>query len=167
MKPQEKKYRVESFIEILKLLKEKGAEKQKEITSIHYYGQHEGNDVEKFVEYKDRYEIHILKEHDGRFTMMEHTPIKDKDAGFTWLKNKGYSVVNIVKMDYTEYSYKGGTVGLYIIDDFLRSVILYFPKDKHKKMEKEFGLDSVDVISVPYNKYLAQIGHLRSMRLTR
>ncbi len=165
MKHQEKKYRVESFTKILKLLKEKGAKKEKEIISIHYYGQHKGNDVEKFVEYKDRCEIHILKEHDGRFTMTEHAPIKDKDAGFTWLKNKGYSVANIVKMDYTEYAYKDGTVGLYTIDDFLHSVILYFPKDKHEAMEKEFSLDITEVISVPYNKYLAKIGRLRSRKL--
>ena len=49
MKHQEKKYRVDSFTEILKLLNEKGAKKEKEIISTHYYGQHRSNDVEKFV----------------------------------------------------------------------------------------------------------------------
>src|SRR3989344_1594372 len=148
MKPQEKKYRVDSFSKILKLLKEKGAKKKKEIVSIHYYGQHKGNDVEKFVEYADRYEIHVLKEANGRFTMTEHKPIQNKDAGITWLKNHGFIIANIVKMVYTEYSYKNGTVGLYIIDDFLHSVILYFPHDQHKTMEEEFKLTSAEVISV-------------------
>ena len=59
MKHQEKKYRVDSFTEILKLLNEKGAKKEKEIISTHYYGQHRSNDVEKFVEYSDHLASHL------------------------------------------------------------------------------------------------------------
>ncbi len=165
MKPQEKKYLVDSFTTIQKILKEKGAKKKKEIISIHYYGQHEGNDVEKFVEYADRYEVHTLKEEDGRFTLTEHKTIKDKDAGLAWLKEKGYTTANIVKMAYTEYEYKNGTVGLYIIDDFLHSVILYYSPSQHKSIEKEFGLQKTEVMTVPYNKYLERLGKLHSMQL--
>jgi hypothetical protein len=165
MKPQEKKYFVDSFASIQSLLKEKGAKKSEEIISTHYYGQHAGNDVEKFVEYTDRYEIHALKEENGKFTMTEDKQIKGKDEGVVWLKSKGYTTANIVKMDYTEYEYKNGTVGLYVINDFLHSVILYYPSDQHQEMEKEFGLDHAEVITVPYNKYLEKLGRLRSMKL--
>lgn len=165
MKPQEKKYLVDSFTAIQKILNEKGAKKEKEIVSTHYYGQHIGNDVEKFVEYVDRFEVHVLKENDGRFTMTEHRSIADKDEGITWLKGKGYETANIVKMAYVEYVYKNGTVGLYTIDDFLHSVILYYPPEEHESIEKKFGLENAEVITVPYNKYLEQLGRLRSMKL--
>jgi len=165
MKPQEKKYRVDSFTNILKLLQEKGAKKGKEAITTHYYGEHKSNDVEKFVEYTDRYEVHILKESNGKFTTIEHSRIADKDTGITWLKKRGFNTANIVKMVYTEYSYKKGTIGLYTINDFLHSVILYYPSDQHKAMEKEFGLNSAEVISIPYNKYLERMGRLQSINL--
>lgn len=165
MKPQEKKYLVDSFADIQKILKRVGAKKGKEVVAIHYYGQHKGNDVEKFVEYTDRYEIHVLKEQNGRFTLTEHSPIPDKEAGMAWLKSRGYTMANIVKMAYTEYGYKDGTVGLYTIDDFLKSVILYYPPGQHETIEKEFGLQTAEVIRVPYNKLLEQMSRLRSMQL--
>ncbi len=150
---------------VLKILKKKGAIKKQEIVSTHYYGQHTGNDVEKFVEYVDRYEVHSLKESGGRFTMTEHKPIADKNAGISWLKGKGYTDASIVKMVYTEYEYKNGTVGLYTINDFLHSVILYYTPDQHESMEKEFSLENAEVITIPYNKYLEQLGNSRSMKL--
>jgi len=165
MKLQEKKYRVESFIKILQLLKEKGAMKIKEIKSTHYYGQHEGNNVEKFVEYSDHFEIHILDEIDGQFVMKEHKIILDKNAGIAWLKNRGYKVADVVKMDYSEYEYKNGTIGLYIVDNFLYSIILNYPPSNHKNMEEEFGLSSSEVIVLPYNKYLKNIDQLKSLKL--
>lgn len=165
MKLQEKKYRVGSFTNILKILQDKGAKKIQEVTSTHYYGEHKGNDVEKFVEYVDRCEIHVLKESGGQFTMAEHKPIADKEQGLAWLKSRGFTKANIVKMDYTQYAYKNGTVGLYTIDDFLCSVILDYPHGQHETIEKEFGLQNTEVISVPYNKLLEQMGRLRSMKL--
>jgi len=166
MKPQEKKYRVDSFVAIQKLLNKKGARKKKEVVATHYYGHHEGNDVEKFVEYVDRYETHVLKESGGRFTMTEHKQIPDKDIGFSWLKDKGYTKASIVKMVYTEYEHRGGVVGLYTINDFLHSVILYYSSDKHKAVESEFGLQNAEVITIPYNKYLEKLDALQSTNLS-
>lgn len=165
MELQEKKYLVDSFENIQRFLDEKSAVKGKEITATHYYGEYAGNDVEKFVEYADRYETHVLKEQNGRFTMTEHAPITDKDAGMAWLKKKGYTTANLVKMVYTEFTYKNGTIGLYVIDDFLHSVILYYPPGEHETIEKEFGLENAEVITIPYNKYLNQLGRLRSINL--
>jgi hypothetical protein len=165
MKPAEKKYRVASFTRIQKILSGKQAEKIQGIVSTHYYGLHDGNDVEKFVEYRDKLEVHVLKEQDGRFTLVEHKEIVNKESGFAWLKSRGFTTVNIVKMDYVEFEYNHGIVGLYVIDDFLYSVILcYLPTDLDT-MQKEFGLETAEVISLPYNKYLSKINRLRSMQL--
>lgn len=165
MKHQENKYLVDSFANTQKILRLAGAKKKQEIISTHYYGQHEGNDVEKFVEYGDRYEIHKLIEHDGHYTLTDHTPIADKAAGLRWLKKQGYTQVNIVRMAYTDYEYKNGIVGLYSIDDSLHSVILDFPKEQLEEIEKEFGLQTAEVIRVPYDKFLKHLGRLQSMYL--
>jgi hypothetical protein len=156
---------VESFANIESMLNEKGATKGKEVVTMHYYGQHEGNDVTKLVEYADRFEIHQLKETNGQFTFLPHIPVASKDAGLQWLKDKGYTTVNIVKMANTDYPYKNGTIGLYVIDDFLHSVILYYPPEDHEAVEQEFGLENAEVIILPYNKYLDKLGRLRSMKL--
>ncbi len=163
---QEKKYFVKSFDTIRNKLIQVGAKKIREVTSVHYYGVHEGNDVEKFVVYPDRCEIHKLLESHGKFTMKEHAVIVNKNAGIAWLKNRGYKIANIVRMDYTEYAYSDGTIGLYILDDDLYSVILYFSSDHHEKIEKEFGLQKAEVITLPYNKYLGMLGKLHSMELS-
>lgn len=163
---QEKKYLVDSFIQIRTLLDSVGAKKTRDVTSIHYYGEHESNDVEKFVEYPDHLAIHILKESDGTFTLLESIPITSKDDGLAWLKLRGYTIANIVRMIYSEYAYNNGKIGLYTIDGIVHSVILDFPVSHLKSMETKFGLESSEVISLPFNKYLQHIGHLRSMRLS-
>lgn len=165
MKLQEKKYLVDSFNSIQKILKSKKAPKVNHVTSTHYYGQHSGNDVEKFVEYFDRFEIHVWKEVQGKFIMTDHSKIADKKEGIDWLKKRGFTKANVVKMEYSEFAYKDGTVGLYILDDFLYSVILNYPEGKHEKIEKELGLTKYKVITIPYNKFLDQMGKLRSLKL--
>lgn len=162
---QEKKYKTDSFEKILGTLNKVGAKKIKEVVNTHYYAIQEGNDVTKLVEFPDRFEIHILKESDGKYSLTENIPVETKEAGLKWLKDKGYKVVNIVKMAYTDYEYKDGIVGLYVIDDFLYSVILDFPPGQHEAIEREFGLSSAEVINLPYNKYLDKLGKLRSMNL--
>jgi len=166
MKSQEKRYRVDSFVGIKKILDEAGAKKGKEIVTTHYYAQQDGNDVVKLVDYDNRNEIHILKESDGNFSLTEKIPVESVDVGLKWLEDKGYETVDVVKMIYTDYEYKGGLVGLYIIDDFLHSVILDFPPGQHKAIGKGFGLSNAEIISVPYNKYLKEIGRLGSMKLS-
>lgn len=165
MASQEKKYVVGSLGHIRTKLLAFGATRNRVVTSVHYYGVHEGNDVEKFVVYPDRSEIHILKESNGTYTLTDHRTISDKAEGLRWLKNRGYTMVNIVSMEYEEYAYRGGIVGLYMIDEFLPSVILDFPPDQHGAIEKEFGLDKQEVISVPYNTYLGVLGRLRTENL--
>jgi hypothetical protein len=165
MQLQEKKYLVKSFRSILKIINEKNLTKSKEVHSTHYYGEHKGNDVEKFVEYPDRVEVHVLKEVDGKFVPTDDFRVKNKSEGIAWLKKRGFSTANIVKMDYDEYEYKGGTLGLYTIDNFLLSVILNYPPGKHEEVEKEFNLQNAEQLTIPYNKQLRELGKLRSVSL--
>ena len=165
MSKQEKKYRVGTFASIKRQLRELNAPKIRTVVSTHYYGQHNGNNVDKFVEYSDRVEVRAWQEIDGKFAMTEQKRVSGKEQGIDWLKNRGYITADIVKMAYTEYEYKSGIVGLYIIDDFLHSVILDYPPNQHALIEKELGLDNAEVITIPYNKLLKKIGRLRSMEL--
>jgi hypothetical protein len=161
----EKKYQVDSFDPILKIIKAKKLKKIRNVTSVHYYGKHEGNDVEKFIEYPDSVKVHIWKEIDGKFTPVDDFPLKDKAEGIAWLKKRGFKEANIVKMDYTEYRYQNGNIGLYTIDDFHKSVILSLPEGKHEDTEKEFGLQDSVIITIPYNKLLERLGKLRTIKL--
>lgn len=166
MKHQEKKYKVDSFEEILKKLSELDAKPSPEKTTMHYYATIPGNDVVKLVSKADRNEIHLLKETDGKFDLTENIPVESVDAGLEWLESHGYQRVGKVKMINTNYEYKTGLVGLYIIDDWLRSVILDFPEGDHETMEKEFDLQNTEVIKLPYNKYLESVGKLQRMEPT-
>jgi len=163
MKHHEKKYRVDDFNQIDRKLKEVGAKKLKHTTSTHYYARQAGNDVVKLVKYSDRNEIHILQETGGTFVLKENISVKSTDAGLRWLKGKGYTKADIVTMAYTDYGYKNGIVGLYIINGFLHSVILDFPEQQHPTMEKELGLATAEVLSIPYNKYLERIGKVETL----
>jgi hypothetical protein len=167
MKNQEKKYQVKSFNTIKKILKKKGAKKSSKVVTTHYYSLHKGNDVVKLVKFDDKNEIHILKENQGKFKLVDNIPMKSVKAGLKWLKDKGYTIVNVVKMANTDYEYKNGIVGLYIIDDWLYSVILDYPEGKHEAMEKEFLLENTIVIKAPYNKHLEKMGKLHSIRLRK
>lgn len=164
-KPQEKKYQVDSFDTILRLIKEINLKKIKEVTSLHYYGKKDSNDVEKFVVYPDRVEVHVFKNVDGNFVSVEDFKIDSEQKGFEWLKSRGFTEANLIKMDYVEYGYKDGTVGLYTIDDFYKSVILYFSPKDHLEVEKLFGLENSEVITIPYNKLMEKMGKLRTIKL--
>lgn len=165
MKHHEKKYKVDSFDDIEAKLKGLGAKKVKATTSTHYYVQQESNDVIKLIHYSDRDEIHILKEASGTFSLVENIPVKELSEGFQWLRDKGYQSVDVVKMDYVDYEYNDGIVGLYVINDTLRSIILDFPKHEHSEIEKLFGLGNAEIIAVPYNKYLKSVGQLRPRKI--
>ncbi|NCO12556.1 MAG: hypothetical protein COZ34_02735 [Candidatus Pacebacteria bacterium CG_4_10_14_3_um_filter_34_15] len=165
MKYQEKKYQVESFDKIIKILDKLGISVSSEKVTNHYYGQHEGNDVVKLVSYSNKNEIHILEESHGKFSSMESIPVENIEAGLKWLKNKGYQVVDLIKMSNFDYDYKGGQIRLYLIDDWLHSIILDYPEGQHEVIENELGLRPEDKISIPYNKQLELLGKLRSMKL--
>jgi hypothetical protein len=163
MQPQEKKYRVKSLAPILAIIRQKNLPHVKRVISTHYYGEHRGNDVEKFVEYPDRVEVHVLKESDGTYTLVDHFPLASKEEGFAWLNKRGYTTANIVTMEYDEYEYEDGTIGTYLIDGILPSVILYYPAGKHESIAAIFNLADAPRIDSPYNKYLATLGKLRSV----
>lgn len=165
MRHQEKKYRVDDFAGIQSKLETVGAKKGTETTTTHFYAQQAGNDVTKLVSYNDRDEIHLLEESDGKFTLKEKILMASKEAGLRWLKDKGFTKADVVKMANTDYDYEDGIVGLYVINDFLHSVILDFPSQRHGKVEQEFDLSNQEVINVPYNKYLQQIGKGQSVGL--
>lgn len=56
-----------------------------------------------------------------------------------------------------DYDYKGGIVGLYIINDDLFSIILDFPPGEHEVIASELGMEAAEVIDLPYNKYLESL----------
>jgi hypothetical protein len=161
MKHQEKKFLVASFDDIKKWLNQVGANRLETANSTHYYAQVDGNDVVKLVDHDGRCEIHSLKESDGKFTLTDRIPVSDVSAGLAWLRDKGYKSCTKVKIIHTDYEYSGGLVGLYIVNDFLYSVILDFPADKHAPMEKQFGLEHAEQITIPYNKILENMGKIK------
>lgn len=166
MDVSEKKYLVSDLSLFEAKLKTLGATEVKRVQSSHYYGHHDGSDVEKFVVYPDHSAIHVLKEQNGTFTLTEDRAIADKAEGLAWLKDRGYTQVDMVDMDYTDYAYEDGTIGLYSIDHgAVYSVILTYPADAHDTMEKKLGLVGMEQIALPYNKYLEVQGKLRSMPL--
>jgi len=167
MKNQEKKYLVPNFEEVLNLLEAKGAKKGEEKISWHYYAELPNNDVVKLVCKADANEIHVLKETDGKFDLVEDVPVGSKEEGFKWLNEKGYKNVGVVKMVNTNYEYGSGDVGLYVINDWLYSVILDYPAGEHEKYEKEFGLENAEQLKLPYNKYLEEKGKLEKIETSK
>ncbi len=156
MKHQEKKYRVESFEGIEKALTDLGARSGETSTSTHYYAQHAGPGVTKLVIHGDGAAVHVLDEANGKFTLRENIPVDSKAAGLKWLQDKGFDEVSEVDMTHTDYEYLGGLVGLYTINEWLRSVILDYSDGQHDAIANELGLGSAEVITLPYNKYIEE-----------
>ncbi|HLC91738.1 MAG TPA: hypothetical protein VJC09_01670 [Candidatus Saccharimonadales bacterium] len=154
MKHSERKYRVKDFKAIKQKLTDVHAQKIKQAVTTHYYAQLIGNDVIKLVHYEDRDEIHKLKEANGAFTLTDRIPVVNAESGLKWLKQRGHTETSKIIMAYEEYSYKGGIVGLYVINDDLYSVILDYPPRQFVLIEKQFNLDKAEVIDMPYNKYI-------------
>src|SRR6266550_1447214 len=100
---QEKKYLVESFSEIEKMLDTLGAKRAGESTTTHYYAQQPGKDVVKLVEYHNNCEIHELSESGGRFALTMRVPVKDVKAGLERLKGRGFDKASLVKMHQTDW----------------------------------------------------------------
>lgn len=155
-KHTERKYKVDSFDEIVQKLSELDVTQLPTSESHHYYAKQDSLDVVKLVVSLDQSEIHVLKEEDGAFTLTDRIPVKDKDAGITWLKDHGFNDITHIKMVHSDHAYDGGIVGLYVINDKLKSVILDYPLEKQAGMARLFGLEKAEVIEQPYNLYLHQ-----------
>ncbi|HSX31551.1 MAG TPA: hypothetical protein VLE99_06575 [Candidatus Saccharimonadales bacterium] len=165
MRYQEKKYRVDGFELIITRLMTLGIEPLEPSTSTHYYAQQLDSGVTKIVEHSAKTAIHVLDEVGGKFSLRENIAIQNLAAGKAWLKDHGFHKISIVTMDHTDYEYRTGLVGLYVINNWLHSVILDYPSGQHKTIEHELGLDKAEVISLPYNKYLESLGKLKSIEL--
>ena len=166
MKQQEKKYRVVSFDDIIKTLNVAGAKPDKESASDHYYARQPANDVVKLVVHGDNAAIHRLKEQAGKFDLVEKIPMANTQAGMQWLKQQGYKTADLVHMVSLDYPYRGGIVGLYTINEVLRSVILDFPEGQHEEIEAELGLQTAERIKIPYNKYLEELGTIQTIEIS-
>jgi len=166
MRHQEKKYRVDGFKPIITRLRSLRIDPLESSTSTHYYAHQPGSDVTKIVQHADGTAIHILSEASGKFTLRENITVQNLPTGEAWLKDHGFNTISAVKMSHTDYEYKQGLVGLYLINDWLYSVILDYPDGQHKSIERDFGLENAEVISLPYNKYLENLGKLEAVNLT-
>ncbi|MEK7599884.1 MAG: hypothetical protein AAB462_02525 [Patescibacteria group bacterium] len=166
MAHQEKKYRLASFDNIERVLAKANVAPMSTKSSTHYYAKQDGLGATKLVAHDDQtFAIHILDEKDGKFTLRETIPVKDKNAGFDWLKQHGFGEVDVVDMTNTDYEYKGGTIGLYTINSSLMSVVLYYPSSELNSVEQELGLTEAENITMPFNLYLQNQGQLKVVEL--
>ena len=153
-KHTEKKFRVKSFDKVTDKLDELEANKLPLSESHHYYAIQDSSDVTKLVISSSKSEIHILKEENGTFTLIDSIRVEGKDDGIDWLNKNGFTKISHIKMVHTDYEFEDGIVGLYIINDDLLSVILDYPTKEHIRMAKLFNIEKSEVIEQPYNKYL-------------
>jgi|GEM_PF-778712 hypothetical protein len=165
MKHAEIKFEVDSFKHVEDTLQKLGAKKGTLTVLINYYARQDSKDVVKLVHYPDRDEINILVESNGTFLLKDRIAVDSTEAGLEWLKNKGYSLVDVVEMHCTEYEYADGTIGLYLINGWLHSVILDFPSEEHEDMKERFDLTRAQEITIPYNLYLERAGKVQSLTL--
>lgn len=165
MKLVEKKYRVVSFDAVLDVLRHMGAKQTIEISSTHYYAHLPTDDTLKMVAEEGKVEIHRLSTQQGLHTLQEIITVPDVEAGFRWFVEQGYDALDVLAMYKVEYDYGDGGLALYDVDAVVHSVVMGYPEEQLSKMEGLFGLQSAEQITVPFNKYLGQLGALRSMRL--
>jgi hypothetical protein len=165
MKHQEKKYRVENFAAIEGRLTTLNAEKISKSSSTHYYIPQPNNNVVKIVKDSDRCEVHKLSEAGGKFNLTQKIALKGMNEAMAWLRGNNYDEVAVVSMSHADFAHRGGIVGLYVINDFLYSIILDFPSSQHDDVAQELGMSGAEVIEVPYNKYLEQMGRLELTKI--
>lgn len=161
----EKKYRVDSFDDVVSVLQRVDAERTMEATSTHYYAHLPTDDTLKMVAQEGDVEIHRLSTRQGLHTLEEVIAVPDVEAGFRWFVERGYKTLDVLAMHKVEYNYGDGGLALYDVDTALHSVVMGCPEEQLYKMETLFGLQSAEQIIVPFNKYLGLLGVLRSVRL--
>ena len=120
----EQKYRVDSFDNILPCLRNLAVTSPIEGTSYHHYTRRPGNDVLKLVVTGGAASIHRLGEHEGRFQLEEAWPVADRTTGFGWFREQGFAELDGVEMSHSKYRHGDGIVGVYVIDGWLRSVMV-------------------------------------------
>ncbi len=160
-KQLEKKFRVSSFNAMTLKIDELGATPTVEVSATHYYAKLDSDDTLKMIDYGDRVEIHSVSTKNGLHSIDEEITVESVEEGMQWFKLRGYSELEMLKMHDQEYAYLDGGLALYTVEDEVFSVILGYSEDELPEMEKLFGLDSCEEISVPYNKYMAQLKKLR------
>ena len=99
MKHQEKKYRIDGFDRIMEKLEKLGCRHARHSVSTHYYAKRADDGVTKMVDKSGHYEIHVLEEYSGKFTLRQNIAVADKQAGLDWLKESGFTDFTLVKMD--------------------------------------------------------------------
>jgi hypothetical protein len=157
---QEKKYRVDGLSTTEDALTVLGVSEEAQGRSTHYYTRQPGNNVVKLVQHTRDVELHKLRESGGRFTLTDRISFATMAEGLRWLVELGFDSVAKIEMQHRDFSFRGGTVGLYDINGQLYSVILDLEDGLHDDAARELGLSGAEVIALPYNKYLEARGLL-------
>jgi len=163
----EKKFRVSTFEPILAYIQQCHIPSTLEVRTTHYYAQLPTEDTLKIINYGDRVEIHRLTTTHGLHSLDEVIPLQSVEDGLQWFHARGYDKLDVLAMHDREFEFKGGGFALYTINNTVCSIILGYPEEDLASMEQALGLQSAEVISVPYNKYLAQLGMVQTIPTAR
>jgi hypothetical protein len=71
-----------------------------------------------------------------------------------WLKAHNFNTVQVVKMAHDDYEFQGGIVGLYTINDWLKSVILEYPIGEHEHIQNQLGMIEAVKLELPTTNIL-------------
>lgn len=149
----EKKFRLETFDQLLALLDEKHIPLSKDSHATHYYAPMRDSVVTKIVEDDEGIRITQLKDIDGTFEFIKREYVSSHDGAVDWMHSRGFSDLKRVAMHSRIFEYHGGHIELIDINNgSLLSVVLYFEPNKHERMTKEFGLENAELIEVPYSQ---------------
>lgn len=165
MKYLETKYRVKDFGAIEQRLKDLGAQPIKMSETTHFYAQRPDLNVTKLVDYGNRWQIHELAEANGTFALTRKIDMPSRQAGLDWLRNQGYHKVQVVTMADRGFEVPDGEIGLYLINDWLTSVIVDVPAEYQDAWAQKLELHAQDIITTPYNVLLESLGRANFMQL--
>lgn len=142
-----------------------GATPTIDICSTHYYAHLDTDGTLKMIDYRDRVEIHKVHTKNGLHSIDEEIKIASVEAGFQWFKEQGFNELDVLEMRDREFAYLDGGFALYTVEQDVLSIILGYAESKVPEIEKLFGLEDAEEILIPYNKYIAQVGKLRTIKL--
>ncbi len=165
MNTAEKKLRVTYLDPTKTALQKLGAKLVGSEKTTHIYAARDDGNVTKLVVYDERSEIHELTQTSGTFELTSCHKVNSREAGIKWLKAQGYTKFRKIIMNSTTYKVLDGTVGLYTINSQLKSVIIDAPSNRRNELTKQLSLENSEVISLPFDQYLASRGQLDSFNL--